>query len=202
MENKEIELLDISTHGLPLVYIKRGVLWVEKKPYYIVELVKEPEVTYVVAYGVQKGTEDNPQKAMKEVKVETNTFSTQTRLGQIASQLLPRKKQIKFVPKQPLFIAPVIPNQIATLTGKRESGFFEREPDRVTTVGGEIKYLRGKNTGVFIGLSSISWEDKVIIPPDSILKTINQYKQDLFFDFTGNNEDTNNPLSRYYRDGE
>lgn len=183
-----------------LTYMKKGVLWVEKKPYYIVELIKEPEAYYAVVYGVHPGTEKNPQKAAREVKKEENRFSPATRLGQLASLLLPSKKHIKLEPKPPLFIAPIIPNQVATLTGKREDGFFEREPDKITTIGGEKKYVRGKNTGVFIGLSSIEWEDKIIIPKDSILKALNRYKDDMFYDFTGNNEDTGNPLSRYYRE--
>lgn len=182
-----------------LTYMKKGVLWVEKKPYYIIELVKEPEAYYAVVYGVHPGTEKNPQKAAIAVKKEENRFSPATRLGQLASLLLPSKKHIKLEPKPPLFIAPIIPNQVATLTGKREDGFFEREPDKITTIGGEKKYVRGKNTGVFIGLSSIEWEDKIIIPKDSILKALNRYKDDMFYDFTGNNEDTGNPLSRYYR---
>lgn len=187
--------------GELLTYIKKGVLWVEKKPYYIVELIKEVDATYVVVYAVHPGTEKNPQIAASEITSKKNVFSPRTRLGQIANQLLPTKETMKWIPKPPLFIAPIIPNQVATLTGKREEGFFEREADQVTSTAGERKYIRGKNTGVFIGLSSIQWEDKITIPTESLVKTLTQYKEDMFFDLEGNNEDTGNPLSRYYKGG-
>lgn len=185
--------------GDMLTYVKRGVLWVNKKPHYIVELVKEPDLTYVMVYGVHPGTENNPKKLATEVRKRKNVFSTKTLLGQIANRMIPVKETVKWEPKPPVFVAPVIPNQVATLTGRREDGFFEREPDRISSVGGEKVLHRGKNTGVFIGLSSIDWEDGYYIPTESILKTLNMYKQDMFYDLSGDNNNPNNPLSTYYK---
>lgn len=189
-----------TPEGELLTYIKRGVLWVEKNPHYIVELIKEADITYVMVYGVHPGTNKNPQKLAKEVNDTKQVFSTNTRLGQIANALIPSKKSKKWVPNDPIFVAPVIPNQIATLTGKREAGFFEREPDKETVQAGERKYVRGRSTGVFIGLSSIEWEDKFRIPTESLVKTLTQYKQDIFFDLEGNNNSPSNPLSTYYKE--
>lgn len=186
--------------GDQLTYVRKGVLWVQKNPHYIVELVREPDGTYVVVYSVHEGTEDNPKKKAREVATRKDVFSPNTLLGKLAGSMLPSKVTRKWVPDPPLFIAPVIPNQIATLTGKRESGFFEREPDRMTSQGGERKLIRGKNTGVFIGLSSIVWEDKLTIPTESLMKALTEYQQDMFFDLEGNNNDSGNPLSTYYKD--
>jgi hypothetical protein len=183
-----------------LTYIKRGVLWVEKKPYYIVEHVQEPDLTYVMVYNVHPGTEKNPQKLAKEIKGKKNTFNTTTRLGQIANALAPAKEIKKWEPKPPLFTAPVVPSHVATLTGKREAGFFEREPDRMIAQGGEKKFVRGRNTGVFIGLSSIEFEDKLRIPTESLVNTLTKYKDDLFYDLEGDNDDDKNPLSRFYKE--
>lgn len=186
-----------------LTYIKRGVLWVNKKPYYIVELIKEGNVSYVMVYNVQPGTEDNPQKAAIEVTSPTNRFSTQTVLGQLANMMFPAKVTRKWVPKDPAFVAPVIPNQVNTFTKKIESGFFEREEDRVVVHAGEKKLARGKNTGVFIGLSSVTWEDKLKIPTEALVKALRRHQaESLFFDLSGNNNGQSNPLATYYKGGD
>lgn len=182
-----------------LTYIKKGVLWLEKKPHYIVELIKEQNLSYVLVYKVHPDTDSNPQKLADEIITKTNVFSQNTRLGQLANMLVPSKTGKKWVPRPPVFVAPVIPNQISTFTGKREAGFFEREEDRIAVQGGEKKMIRGANTGVFVGLSSIEWEEKVKIPTESLVKTLTQYKQDMFFDLEGNNNDKSNPLSNFYR---
>lgn len=185
-----------------LTYIKRGVLWVQSKPYYIVELIKEGELSFVTVYGVQPGTEDNPKKAAYEVQNKANRFSINTLLGQLANVMFPVKQTTKWVEKDPIFVAPVIPNQVSTFTGNVEAGFFEREPDTVTVQAGEKKLVRGRNTGVFVGLSSVTWEDKVHIPTDSLVKALRHYQsQSDFFDLSGNNNNTHNPLSTYYRGG-
>lgn len=200
MDNYQKPWEDLPTpKGDQLTYIRKGVLWVQKNPHYIVELIKEPRETYVMVYGVHPDTKDNPQKKAQEVVRRKNVFSPNTLLGKLASAVLPVKSTKKWVPEPPLFVAPIIPNQIATLTGKRESGFFEREPDRMTSQAGERKLVRGRNTGVFIGLSSIDWEEGYTIPTQSIVKTLTEYKQDLFFDLEGRNEDSGNPLSTYYK---
>ena len=153
-----------------------------------------------MVYKVHAGTEDNPQKLAKEVVTKDNVFSSNTYLGKLANSILPSKTLKKWIPDPPAFVAPVLPNRINTFTGKIEEGFFEREEDRITAQGGERKIVRGRNTGVFIGLSSIEWEPKFTIPTDSLVKVLKDYQQqDMFFDFTGNNNDKSNPLSRYYK---
>ena len=184
-----------------LTYTKKGVLWLEKKPHYIVELVKENNLSYVVVYGVHPGTESNPQPLAQEVTETKGRFSDHTRLGQIANRLFPAKRVKKWIPKDPLFVAPVIPHRRNTFTGVYEDGFFEREADRVSVIQGEKRLIRGNNTGVFIGLSSIVWEDKVKIPTDSLIKALNNYKhQGMFYDLQGNNNSSSNPLSTYYKE--
>ncbi|QEM43230.1 hypothetical protein CHOTACABRAS_176 [Bacillus phage Chotacabras] len=189
-----------------LTYYKRGCLSVNGEPLYIVELVKEPGTAlYAVVYDVHTphpvGQGIKPKKKARKVSTKINTFSTKTLLGRIANSVIPSKKQDTWVEEPCLFIAPIVPNGISTLTGKREDGFFERERDIQRSVGGELKWERGANTGVFIGLSSITWFEDLSIPIESIVKAIikEQQEQSDFFDLTGNNEDSSNPLSRYYK---
>ncbi|QVW28987.1 hypothetical protein [Bacillus phage SWEP1] len=189
-----------------LTYYKRGALTVNGEPIYIVELVKEPGTAlYAVVYDVHTphpvGQGIKPKKKARKVSTNINTFSTKTLLGRIANSVIPSKKLDSWVEEPPLFIAPIVPNGTSTLTGKREDGFFEREKDIQRSVGGELKWERGENTGVFIGLSSITWFEDLAIPVESIVKAIikEQQEQSDFFDLTGNNEDSSNPLSRYYK---
>ncbi|QDP42918.1 hypothetical protein HWC53_gp171 [Bacillus phage vB_BmeM-Goe8] len=202
MANQEWENLITPKTDL-LRYIRKGVLIVQKKPFYIVELIKEQNTAYVIVYKVHPGTDDNPQKLAVEEKKRINTFSPNTLLGNLANRLIPGKISRKWVPKPPVFIAPVVPNQVDTFTGKRESGFFEREEDRMVTEAGKKKLIRGDNTGVFIGLSSVTWDDKVTIPTDSLIKALIQHKQEEgnFFDLQGANENQSNPLSTYFNGG-
>jgi hypothetical protein len=190
----------VSPKANQLTYIKRGVLWVEKKPYYIVELIKEEDLSYVMVYKVHPGTDKNPQPLADEVTDNKPRFSTTSRLGQIANSMFPKKATKKWVPKDPVYVAPVIPSMLSTFSGKYEEGFFDREEDKIIVIGGEKRLARGQNTGIFIGLSSIVWEDKVRIPTASLVKVLKNYqKQDLFFDLQGDNNSKNNPLSSYYK---
>lgn len=189
-----------------LTYYKRGALTVNGEPIYIVELVKEPGTAlYAVVYDVHTphpvGQGIKPKKKARKVSTSINTFSTKTLLGRIANSVIPSKKVDSWVEEPPLFIAPIVPNGTSTLTGKREDGFFEREKDIQRSVGGELKWERGEPTGIFIGLSSITWFEELSIPVESIVKAIikEQQEQSDFFDLTGNNDDTSNPLSRYYK---
>lgn len=186
--------------GEKITYVKKGVLWVEKEPHYIIELIKEPDSTYVMIYAPHPNSIKNPTKKAKEVVINKDVFSKVTRLGQLANALIPVKQSKKWLPEEPLFVAPLIAEYTATLTGKKESGFFEREPDRTQFEAGELKIKRGRNTGVFIGMSSIEWQDGFTIPTKSILDTLTAYNQDIFYDLGGNNSDTGNPLSRYYKE--
>ena len=204
MERQEWEDQLITPDTNLLTYIKKGVLWIQKKPFYIVELVKEANSAFVMVYKVHPSTDEKaePKKLAVEQVTQQHKFSQDTLLGQLANRLIPNRKGKKWVAKPPVFIAPVLPNRMNTFTGKWEAGFFERGEDRVIVQGGEKKYIRGENTGVFIGLSSITWEDKVTIPTESLVAVLTQYKQsDDFFDLSGNNNDTSNPLSQFYRGG-
>lgn len=185
-----------------LMYIKKGVLWVQKKPYYVVDLITEGEFTYVMVYKVHPNTEDNPQKLAIEKKTKKDRFNNTSILGQLANTMFPAKVITKWEPKPPVFIAPIIPNQVSTFTGKRESGFFERTEDRLIVEGGAKKYIRGENTGVFIGLSSIEWDSKVSIPTTSLIKALKEQQAGMFFDLQGNNQDNSNPLSTYFNNRE
>lgn len=191
----------ISPQTNLLRYIQKGVLWVNDEPLYMIELIKEQDLSYVMVYRVHPGTKKFPKKLAVEVATKDNKFGTTTKLGQLANALIPSKTVKKWVPRDPLFVAPVIPNGISTFTGKREPGFFERDEDRIAVEGGKKKMIRGNNTGVFVGLSSIIWEEKFTIPTDSLVKTLTQYKEDMFFDLEGNNTNLDNPLSSYYKEG-
>ncbi|AEW47141.1 hypothetical protein BCP78_0134 [Bacillus phage BCP78] len=195
------ELINIS--GSDLAYHRKGVLLVDNKPHYIVELVKEPHTAlYAAVYAVHPGTDKYPKKRAMQKEGFVGRFNGTTRLAQIANALFPAKRVIGWEEEPPLFVAPIVSGQISTFTKQVEDGFFEREPDRLTTEGGERKIIRGKNTGVFIGLSSIEWEEKTSIPLDSLVKAlINHNQNDGFFDLTGDNNSKNNPLGTYYKEG-
>ncbi len=191
----------IAAKGDQLTYEQKGVLWVQGHPEYIVELVKEPNLSFVRVYGVHPGTKEHPKKLAVEKFTETQRFLENTRLGRLANKVLPNKKVKKWQAEPPLFVAPVINGQISTFTGKREAGFFERSPDQLTTEYGERKLVRGRNTGVFIGLSSIQWEPKKTISTNSLVETLKQYKSEQqFFDFTDKSNDKSNPLSSAYNE--
>ncbi|UJH95649.1 hypothetical protein [Bacillus phage vB_BtM_BMBsp2] len=179
------DLIKISASDL--TYHRRGVLYVEKRPYYIVELIKEPNTAlYAVVYAVQPGTESNPKKRATPIINNANRFSGETRLGQIANMMFPVKKTTGWKENPPLFVSPVLSGRVATLTGVNEDGFFERTPDRWTSVGGTKKLEHGQPTGVFIGLSTVEWDTVTHIPVDSLVKAMirNQQTSD-FFDLTG-----------------
>ena len=192
----------ISLDKDKLTYHRQGVLWVKGTPTYIVDLVKEGDLSYVIVFKADPTEKTNPRKFAVEQVVGQEQYKNTTWLGQLANSLFPARKVRKWIPKPPLFVAPVVPNQVDTFTGKRESGFFEREEDQVSTIAGERHYIRGKNTGVFVGLSSIDWDDKYTIPTESLVSALIQYRQgDGFYDFSGNNNDQSNPLGSNYQGG-
>jgi hypothetical protein len=185
-----------------LTYIKKGVLWIQKQPIYVVELLKEGNLAYVMVYKVHPGTEKDPKKLAAEQASPQYRFSQNTFLGQLANRIIPNKVTKKWVPKPPVFVAPVVQNQMNTFTGQYEAGFFEREEDRMEVTGGQKKLIRGNNTGVFIGLSSIHWEDGFSIPTKSLVEALRAEKnKDSFYDLSGNNNDKSNPLSQFYNGG-
>lgn len=185
-----------------LTYAQRGVLWLNKEPFYIVDLIKEGGVSFVVVYDVQEGTKKNPQKAYHIESGVDRVFGKGTKLGQLATKFITAQQVKRMVIKDPIFTAPVLPNQQDTFTGKKESGFFEREADRLTTIEGKRTLVRGNNSGVYIGLSSIVWEDRVTVPTASILKSLIRSKnQDSFYDLEGQDDSSSNPLGSNYRGG-
>jgi len=204
MEIENNDWIDIpKPKGELLTYRQQGVLWLQGGPYYIIDYIKDPYSTYVMVYGVQLDVNGFPMKQAKEIPHKRiNRFSESTRLGQLANHILPKKQTKKLQTKPPIFIAPVVPNQKATLTGEIEDVFYEREPDRMGTIAGEKTLIKGRSTGVAVGMSSIVWNDGYTIDTNSILNALTQYKDDMFYDLGGvggDNEDPDNPLGRYYK---
>lgn len=203
MSEQDFSNLDESL----IKYVRRGVLWADKKPVYIIELVKERDTAYVLAFEVQTEGVDPKSPPMKKgqfIPKKTAQFNQQTVLGRIADALYSRNKTEakSWRPSPPVFVCPVVHNQRDTFSGKTGSGFFEHTPDRWTTQGGQRKYERGTPTGVFVGLDSIVWEDKVTIPADSVVKAFSAEGGNDFYDFTGEdkNENPNNPLGGAYKE--
>lgn len=187
-------------------YIKRGVLWVQKKPVYIIELINEKDTAYIAAYAVQEENIDPKAPPIKRGRFEvkpTTQFSKTTTLSKLADTIYSKSKKAVRAWKSdpPIFVCPVVHNQQDTFSGKIGSGFFEHTQDRWTTLNGQRKYERGAPTGVFIGLDSIVWEDKVTIPADSFVKAFAAEGASTFYDLTGEdkNENPDNPLGGAYR---
>ncbi|AHZ09629.1 hypothetical protein FP74_gp167 [Bacillus phage CAM003] len=205
MEIKEStnDIFNLSNKNI--TYYKRGCLSADGEPHYIVELVKEPNnVIYAVVYDVHtphpKGQGLQPKKKAKRVKEHMNRFSTSTLLGRIANKMVRAKYNEKWVEEPPLFVAPVVLGN-STLSGRRGAGFYEREKDELKPKAGELVMVRGENTGVFVALDDIHWFGDFSVPVESIIKAIikEQEQKSDFYDLTGDNDDTNNPLSRYYK---
>ncbi|USL89341.1 hypothetical protein vBBceHLY2_00065 [Bacillus phage vB_BceH_LY2] len=203
MEHTE-SILDLTNKYL--TYRRRGCLSVAGEPTYIVELVKEYDTAlYACVYECHphpKGTKGlRPRKKAVEVEVKKNVFSNNTVLGQIANKLIPTKVEKKWVESEPIFISPIVVG-VSTLTGKKEEGFYERTPDVQRNIGGKLKWVEGEYSGVFVGLSSIVWYNDYSVTTDSIVKALikEQQEKSNFYDLEINNNDPNNPLSRYYVD--
>ncbi len=202
MNEEQNKLINLDQNKLE--YHQQGTLFIQETPTYIVDMVKEGSLSYVIVYAATTDTAGKPQKAFTlQRRGEVPRFSPNTRLGALANSFFPPKKQQVRVENPPLFVAPIIPRHVNTFTGKEESGFFEREPDKATTVAGERTLQRGKNTGVFIGLSSIVWDEKYTIPTRSLVEALIRHRQgDGFYDFTESGDQPDNPLGNNYRGGE
>ncbi|AMB18721.1 hypothetical protein BH780_gp138 [Bacillus phage Eldridge] len=201
MNEEQNKLIDLDKNKLE--YHRQGTLFIQGVPTYIIDMVKEGDLLYVIVYAADSASKE-PRKAYTlQRRGEVPRFSSNTRLGVLANTLFPPKKQQVRVDNPPVFVAPVIPRFTNTFTGKEESGFFEREPDKLTTVAGERTLQRGKNTGVFIGLSSIVWDEKYTIPTKSLVDALIRHQQaDGFYDFTDGGDNKDNPLGRNYQGGE
>lgn len=149
--------------------IHYGVLTIQKKPLYIVEVMAEKvdiPSQYVTVYAVEPESKP-PIKAYERV-VKNQGFKETTTLGLLASKLYkPKNKEYKRV-KPPLFMTELVYGT-DTFTGKYGKGFYEREQDTVKVVNGKPQVIFGEKTGVFIGLDSIGWE-KIVVAPDDILE--------------------------------
>lgn len=157
--------------------VHTGVLYVSKKPIYIVEIVEENgnPGEYVTVYeahrprDVKKDEVIVPVKAYDNVERDLNKVRNTTVLGDIASKIVkPNKKRYK-VTKPPLFMEDITVGK-DTFTGKEGLGFYEREKDdiKISQKTG-ITVKRGKRTGVFVSLDSIIWE-KLRVPTNDIVQ--------------------------------
>ncbi|QQO41055.1 hypothetical protein 015DV002_101 [Bacillus phage 015DV002] len=188
----------IEPEGSKLTYIRKGILKIDDEPVYIVDHIEETGLSYVMVYAVNSPKEEPLRKAgslvQEPLAIPPNSPILMRMLKNVTT-----KKNKKWVTHPPLFTAPVVANYTCSITGKKESGFFEREPDRESTEFGKRKLIRGRNTGVFIGMSAVSWEDKWTIPTKSIVDALVKHKNmSNFYDLTGNNQDKSNPLSSVY----
>ncbi|AQN32513.1 hypothetical protein BCP12_095 [Bacillus phage BCP12] len=114
------ELINIS--GSDLAYHRKGVLLVDNKPHYIVELVKEPHTAlYAAVYAVHPGTDKYPKKRAMQKEGFVGRFNGTTRLAQIANALFPAKRVIGWEEEPPLFVAPIVSGQISTFTKQVET---------------------------------------------------------------------------------
>lgn len=156
--------------------IHTGTLYVNRQPEYIVEMVEESdgELQYVTVYQAHrprladKSDKITSVKAYDRVERQVGGFIPTTVLGKIASSAFPSKKQIKLEERPPLFMAEIVEG-VDTMTGQHGVGFYEREKDEVRMSNDGIKRNHGKRTGVFISLSSITWE-KVRVPNEELLE--------------------------------
>lgn len=195
MNNKDMSLPNPEL----LTYVQTGVLWIKDDPIYVIDLVKKENIAIVHVFAVHDKKDQKPKKRAVLIRQQVTRFSPKTKLGELANNFLPAKTIEKWVVSPPLFTAPIVQGYRDTFSQRQEPGFFEREPDTETAFNGERKIIRGKNTGVFIGLSSIVWEDKIRISQESLAQAITQYRQgNSFYDFTGRDDDPNNPLSNKY----
>jgi hypothetical protein len=183
-----------------LRYVRKGVLWVQGNPHYIVELIREHGVAFVQVYDVHPNTRDNPKKLADEVVSKVGAKKETTLLGQLANRLKPPKKKKQWVARPPVFVAPVVHGYTSTFTGQIDSGFFERAPDRFDSVGGEKVFVRGENTGVFVGLSSVIWDSRTTIPMESLVEVLTEKgnKESGFYDLEGTPNEAN-PLKNLFR---
>ena len=179
--------MELEELGMP-TKVHTGVLYVNKRPVYIVEVIEErgEPAEYVTVYAAhtpktvrgQENSEDvTPVKAFDTVKQEIGKIKDTTVLGKLANKIHKPKYKLKQVVKPPLFMTDILPG-VDTFTGKEGRGFYEREKDRVV-IGKEMKVIHGERTGVFIAFDSIVWE-KTKVPTNNILADYHARKT-LFF---------------------
>jgi len=131
-----------------------GVLWYEKKPVYIVKIVKKYGIrtAYVYNYSV------SDYRSFKVVRPDWSPVDASS--GDVIAKESPfallhnnkvNRKTVN-VEKPPVYSAPVLEGT-STITNKIQEGFYER-----------VKVRSGSSTiytpsGAFIGLDDITWEE-------------------------------------------
>lgn len=158
--------------------LHRGVLYINKVPIYILEMLEDgTDPTYISVYAVQNGSnKEDPIKAYRTEKV-IKEYSGKTTLGILAQKMLnntrkenPNEQYDKvFRTELPPVFMTVVEEGVGTFDNRVGRGFWEREPDSTRIEGDKVKVVRGRRTGVFITLESISWK-KIVVPTVEILK--------------------------------
>lgn len=194
---------DLGYQGEDLHYTQRGVLYIEQVPVFIVDLHKFSDTLYAVVFDVEDRKAAYPRKKLKtEQRKLMPKFLKTTKLGSLFAAMSGSSGEEETIDvkeeERPLFMAPVLPDQICSITKTMQSAFFEREPDRLDTRfgGKERRMLRGRNTGAIIGLSAILW-DKPKADVSSVVKSVKGTEDPMYFDLL-QSKDMPNPLKEYY----
>lgn len=153
---------------------REGILYVNKKPMYIVRQTDFPGGesavgVYAVSekdYKASKGTVIKPDWQLKE---RTSQFNGASVLSDIAKRK--EKLDLVKVEKPALYTSRVV-NGIGTFGGKEGLGFFEYTQEKYNQVTRE--YEPGQPTGVFILLDDIRWEDKIHMDDKSLLQLLTE----------------------------
>lgn len=175
----------------PLVH--RGVLRLKGKdsegratyePIYLVEMLEVEGVKELVTV-FKPHPDSSIEKPIRDYTLRTveKTYSKKTRLGKLASTLNSDSKGNIILEKPPLFMA-MIEQGVDTFSGKAELGFKEKEPDTTTIDKGKLVTIHGGDTGVFIGLSSIKWNETVVAT-EELLRKIRSRQEVLSYGFGG-----------------
>lgn len=144
----------------------------EREGIYIAEYAtgtNPDQPTAIAVYGVTKvnnGEDIGWDKAFDYRKIKQPLFSDKTKLGALkAMQLKDKNVSVKTVKEyQPPKFITTIEEGVDTFTGNRGQGFYEEEPTSYDLRN--KSYIRGKRTGVFIGLDSFKWGDAQFRMPE------------------------------------
>lgn len=177
-------------------YFYRGILRIKdpkstnehplpKLPIYVVETTSDEEYQLIAVYKAVVSRDRRGKPVLDEYgqyyaykdfelkEVHDTKYSPRTELGRLASRMYAKPSKTVKVYKSPLFIAPLTYG-VDTFTHKEGVGFNEYTEDIVSGTAGAKTEL--KPTGVFICLSSVSW-DKPKIRPKEVIEHIYREKQ-------------------------
>lgn len=152
---------------------REGILYVDKKPLYIVRHTDFPGGESAVGvYGIS--AQDYKQSKGKVIHKDWHTVTTRPPFKKGSSLLADKalnffKPEVHKVEKPAIFTARVI-NGVGTWDGKRGKGFNEYMPDRLDRQNN--RWLQGEPTGVFITLDSIKWQDVTQYDSDALLNLL------------------------------